>query len=101
LNTREAWHEVENDNLPDNALLTVCDCRIKVAEGINVKQLLEEVLAYLERRDVGGSINCRRDEQGNLLGPETRRFLIAEKVREALKGEAMKKLDELFNYPDK
>ena len=45
-------------------------------------ELLREVLRYLERD--GDGIYCRRDEQGNLHGPETRRFELAEKVRRAL-----------------
>ncbi len=43
--------------------------------------LFQEILDYLERKDTGSGINCRRDERADLHGPEMKRFLLAEKVR--------------------
>lgn len=50
-----------------------------------MRALLEEVLAYLERRDTGSQIYCKRAADGTLHGPETRRFELAEKIQKALK----------------
>lgn len=47
-----------------------------------MKELLEEVLRYLERD--GAGIYCHRNANGSLDGPETRRFEMAEKVRKAI-----------------
>jgi hypothetical protein len=48
-------------------------------------RLLRDALAYLKREDTSvPGIGAVRDGQGNLEGPEKRRFLIAERIENYL-----------------